>query len=121
MPGALDQQMRALAVDLINEYGKTIKLTREITTFDPSTGQTVTTETDYSVVSTPPADFSRSRVDGTLIQQGDMYIEIAAQGLAIAPEDTDKVTIDGQVWSIVGISPVYSGELVTMYGLQLRK
>lgn len=125
MTGALDTEMRDVAVELIDEFGKAITVIRESQTYDPATGQTVTTSTEVPVNAAPPRDFTLARIDGTLIQQGDTVVQVAAKGLDLgtpdAPQATDKVEIDGTRWGIVQIGKVYSGDLIALYALHLRR
>lgn len=125
MTGALDTEMRALAVELTDELGKAVTLIREETAYDPSSGETTTMTSTASANATPPADFTLSRIDGTLIQQGDTVIDVPAQGLDMgtpdAPQQTDKVRIDGTKWGIVQVGKVYSGEQIALYRLHLRR
>lgn len=125
MTGALDTEMRQVAVDLIDEFGKALTIVREEQSYDPSTGQTITTTVEVSVNASPPRDYSLARIDGTLIQAGDTVVQVAAQGLDLgtpdAPQPTDKVEIDGSRWGIVQIGKVYSGDLIALYTLHLRK
>lgn len=125
MTGRLDKTARASSKRLIDKLGKALTVVREEQTYDPSTGQTTTTETTVSVNATPPKDYTTARIDGTLIEQGDTVIQIAAKGLDLgtpdAPQDTDKVDIDGNRWGIVQIGRVYSGDQIALYTLHLRK
>jgi len=121
MTGALDAEMRDLAVELIDEYGKAITVVRESTSFDPATGETTTTTTDHLVNSAPPEDFAFSRIDGTLIQQGDTVVQVQAKSLTITPLDSDKIKIDGDNWNVVQVGKVYSGELVALFVVHLRR
>lgn len=124
MTGALDR-LRTTAKSLIDKFGKQVSLVRESTTYNPATGQTTTTSTSTTVNATPPKDFTAARIDGTLIQQGDTVIQIAAQGLDLGtpdtPQQSDKVTIDSSTWKIVQIGKVYSGEQIALYTLHLRQ
>lgn len=118
MTGALDG-LRDTAQRVVNRLGKTVTMGRESTTFDPSTGQTTTTTTETEVVATPPQDFTKARIEGTLIQSGDTVIQIPAADFT--PQADDKVKIDGDWWGIVQLGKVYSGEKIALYVLHLRR
>lgn len=120
MPGALDR-LRFTADRLTQRFGKAITITRVESTFDPATGETTETRTDHATVSTPPAEFDVSRIDGTLVKQGDVQLAVPAVDLSIAPgPDTDEISFDGLTYQIVRVSPRYSGEKIAQYILQVR-
>jgi hypothetical protein len=121
MTGALDR-LRFTADRLTQRFGKAVTLTRVENTFDPATGETTETRTDNPTVSTPPAEFNVSRIDGTLVKQGDVQLAVPAVDLSIAPDpDTDEVKLDGLTYQIVRVSPEYSGEKVARYIMQVRR
>jgi len=121
MTGALDAEMRDLAVELTEEFGKPITITRETgSSYDPSTGTTSPTYTDYSANSAPPSSFEYRNIDGSLIQTGDLVIGVPAKGLNIEPSTADTVKLDGTVYQVVQVRPQWSGEKVALYEMQLR-
>lgn len=121
MTGKLDSTFRPLAVNLISDFGSTATWTRQTSTFDPSTGKTTDADTSYSVVISPPAPYNNRRVDGTVIQVGDTMAMLAAEGLAFTPTIGDYLTHKTIRWQVVGLVPIYSGELISAYEVQLRK
>lgn len=120
MTGKLDK-LGGTVKRLVSEFGKNATLIRPETVYDPNTGQTYTTDTEYSVIVTPPADYTLARIDGTLIEKGDTVVRMAANGLAVVPSKSDKVKMDGVIWSVFQAGHVYTGEKVGLYVLHLRK
>ena len=122
MTGALDSTFRPLAVDLARQFGKTVTLVRVTgSTFDPSTGQTTETTDETTFAAVPPQAFSFDRIDGSLVQSSDTLLGLPALSVPAAPTLEDKVKLDGHTWSIVQVQPTYSGELVALYQVQLRR
>lgn len=121
MTGALDAEMRDTAKELADELGKPVTITRETSSFDPSTGDTTTTTTDYNANAAPPEQFNLDKVDGTLVQAGDVILAVPAKGLSISPNTSDKAKFDGDTYTIASVRPRYSGEQVALWELQLRK
>lgn len=106
---------------LVAAFGKTVTLVRPDIIYDPNTGGTYSTETEFSVVVTPPREYSLERVDGTLIHAGDTSIGLPTKNAPVTPRESDKIRMDGNTWSIVQIEYLASGEEYAMYRLQLRK
>lgn len=119
----LDASLRPVARKLIAKLGKDATITRTAQgAFDPVTGtHGAPTETPYSVKVTPPKQFRKELVDGNAIQRQDFQVSLAAEQLTFTPNiETDTITIDSKVYSIVNADPVYSGELVVKYDLHCR-
>ena len=121
MTGKLDAVMVPLAKNLIADFGGPVVYTRITEVFNASTGKTTKTETTSAPPITPPEPYKTGRIDGTVVQMGDMKTLIADSGLGFIPAIGDNLQYTGVEWQIVGINPVYSGVLVAMYELQLRR
>jgi len=121
MTGALDSEMIPLAAELADDLGKAVTLVRVSETFDPATGNTTQTETTHLVNAVPPQAFSRTRIDGSLIQEGDTLVALPAQPLSNAPTTEDKLRFGGETWTVIAVDPIYSGEKVALYNLQVRQ
>ena len=121
MTGALDAQMLPLAAQLADEFGKTVTLVHISESFDPNTGTTLQTETTEMVNAVPPQAFSKGRIDGSLIQEGDTQVGLPAQSVTTPPTTEDRLKFDDGVWSIVAVDPLYSGEKIALYNLQVRQ
>jgi len=121
MTGGLDADLRATAVELADELGKQITHVRITQSYDPTTGQTTETETTESVNAVPPQELDLSRVDGSLIQTGDTFVGLPAPSVSQVPSSNDSIRFDGDTWSVVRVQPIYSGEKVALYRVQLRE
>ena len=121
MPGKLDGVMVPLAKKLIGDFGKTVTYKQLSSSYDASTGKTTSAETASSAVIAPPAPYRQNRIDGSTIQNGDVTSSVAASAIAFVPAIGDRVDLNAVDWQVVGVNPVFSGELVALYELQLRQ
>lgn len=134
MTTLLDTEFQALAVELLEEFAARADgtiATRVWTHIDsvtptPSAGTAVVASTNHSVVTSPPVAFdpasmrtARNLDPGQLTADGEMYIAIAAYGLAFTPTVNDSVTIDSVLWTVTSVQPVYAGELVALYSARV--
>ena len=117
----------AVAKNLIDKFGiaaQYIVLTDDAV-YDPSTIDPDAATHDQSsvatnVTSSPALSYDREFIDGTTIQVGDNYVFIYSYD-GLSPKTGDNFIIHGKTFSIKGIQPYYSGELVAAWKLQLRK
>jgi len=121
----LDATARSLADRLIDKFGKTVVIRRTTrTAYDGATGTggDENAPVDYTVKVTPPTEFTLKRIDGTLIEEGDEVVSVAALNLAIVPDKAiDVVVQDSEIWKMQQVGRLWSGELVATYILHLRK
>ncbi len=118
----LDSTARAKALRLIRTYGKPVIIRRVTRSFDPASGKTTETHEDFPATVSPPEHFRETLIDGTLVRAGDLWVELAAEGLAVVPEPArDRIVIDGTTWSLQRVDPVMSGVQTALYTLHLRK
>lgn len=123
MATALDLQIGPAVLAVIARVGKVVTWTvKSGGTKNPTAGTVdgVTT-TNYTVKCSPPSAYEQRYVDGKLIQQGDAKLILAGQGLAFTPALGQSVTIDGVVWRVLGVDPIYSGELIAAWKVQVRR
>lgn len=122
-PTDLDDEMIPEVYSIIQELGKTAvfhNYTEEF--YDPATGDRAQgNPTNYSLRVIPPYAYELKYINGDIIKVGDMQSGVAASGLEFTPRQGMKVTIDSTVWQIVRTNPIYSGERIALYMLQLRK
>jgi len=120
MTGALDAELRQVAVDLTGELGKALTI-KEYTgaTYDPATGSNTPSYTDHAV-NGAVRSYSERLIDGGSVQVGDLEVTLPAQSLTFEPDTQDKVTLDGVDWSVVNAGRAY-GDQVIIYRLQVRK
>lgn len=127
MTGALDTKMRAVAENLISRFGKAATWVHvSSVTPNPATGTASRTTTSYSVTISPPQAFDPSSMRtatqfdaGDVSTSGEVGVTLAASGLAFTPAVGDLVTIDSKTWQVVGVQPIYSGELVAAYSARI--
>lgn len=119
----LDKKLGPKVINILMSVGKVLHY------FSPSS-KTFNTETRsvqenmvgvYSKKSIPPYEINLEYVDGKTIRQGDLMTGIAGKDLEFTPEEGMRVLIDGDVWNIVSIEPIYTGILVALYLFQLRR
>lgn len=120
----LDASLMSTAYSLIYRRGKTVVFkTYPAAVYDPTTGETTLgNSVDYTHKIIPPYPYSDKYINGDTIRAGDIQTGIAALGLLFVPDPSaTKVVIDTIEWSIVNMQPVYSGEQIALYMLQLRR
>lgn len=121
MPGKLDTVFRDLAANLIPEFGSTAAWIKTAEAYDASSGKATVTETSNAVVISPPEPYNQSYIDGEVIKLGDAQALLQGKGLAFTPDIGDVVLHKSVRWRVVGLNPIYSGELIAAYEVQLRK
>ena len=126
MSGGLDDSLTATAIELIQEFGKDVSYTNRVYS-DPSDNQTAegdlsssSTSTVYDAVISPPEPFDSDMIDGNTVRFGDTNAFIQGQELSFSPNISDSLIIDGFIFTIIGFSPLYSGNLIAAYNLHLR-
>ena len=121
MPTAFDNIFVPLATQLVdNTFGFDATHRRVTRSYDPDTGKNTVSNADTTVKITPPSPYDERRIDGTLIQIGDEQI-IMSSNSGVVPQTSDLFVIGGNIWQVVRISPIVSGELTAAYSVQLRQ
>ena len=121
---AFDDEFVPLALEMITEDGKSVTfMTYPLSLHDATTGRTTLgRETNYTKFIIPPYAYEEKYINGDTVKSGDMKTGVAASGLGFVPNPSEtKVIIDSVEWSIVNVNPIYSGEQIALYMLQLRK
>lgn len=119
----LDTKLIAEVYNIAQTYGKTVVF-QEVgsSVYDPTTGKTTDSSiTNHSVKVTPPSPYSHRLVDGDLIQVRDVQIILPSKNLTFTPTQGMQVTIDSEAFDILEINPLYSGDSICAYDLQLRQ
>lgn len=116
----LDDKLIPKIAKIVDRLGKAVTFHVEAGSYDPTVGRRVSDQTDHSVKVTPPANYSERFIDGDNIQRGDVNILLPAQDLVFTPVNGMQVTIDAKPWAIVEVKPIYTGEQIGAYDLQLR-
>lgn len=123
MTTALDAEIVPMALEVVDLYGQNAVFTVPATKdYDATVGLTTeTSPTDHTKKVTPPEPYDKRWVDGDLIQQNDVRIYLPASWLSFTPEKGMLVTLlTTEKFRIVGVKPIYSGEDIAIYDLQLR-
>lgn len=117
----LDDALVPAAAALLTQFGKTISIEEVTKVYDETTGKTtivvVATYTPKAALET----YSIALVNGDTVRHDDLKVTIAAQSLAFTPTIGWKVTIDTVEWRILRVEPLYSGNLVAAWVMQLRR
>lgn len=123
MAGALDGMMRSVAKSLIGTFGTTATITTHTGgNYDPITDGTVPgSDVQVVVPCSPPEEYKNYVIDGTRIQTGDMKILIPALVYATSPVTAQTITIRGQIYKIISVIPVSSGNQEAVWEVQLRR
>jgi hypothetical protein len=109
---------RSTAERLIERFGQTGALRRTTSDNDPFNPSQTTTDHDCAFA---VLDYSKSVVDGTVIQQNDQMVYLSTKGLTIAPETTDRLVVGGTALTIVSVKPLSPAGMTIFYELQVRK
>lgn len=120
----LDSRLVPTTLRLVKRLGKQATFDTYATeTYDPTTGSmTRSGLTRHVVKVTPPSEYEDQFVDGDLIREQDVRIFLPGKDLTFQPQRGGIVTLDleGTSWKIVAVHPIYSGEQVVLWELQLR-
>lgn len=88
-------------------------------TYDPTTGAaSVATQatTTYALLDNYSGIQWR---DG--VEVGDKRVYLAGSALSFVPQTGDKVTIDGEVWSVVRVDRINPDGVTYLYDMQVRR
>ena len=117
----LDAKMRSTASRLLAKFGKAVPITVVVKTYSPSSGAFTVTSTTTTTVNGAVSEFSAGITGNADVISGDLKVTIAAMDLTQEPLAGDTVVIDGQTYKVINVFPTYSGELVALWKLQVRK
>lgn len=122
-PTKLDIKMRAKVVSVLNKLGKILTFwIYPAGSYDPATGDYTSGDAQqYNMKAIPPYAFEIKYIDGDVVRLGDLQTGIAAKNIEFTPQPGIKVTINSELWAVLRVAPIYSGEQVAMYMLHLRK
>ncbi len=126
MSGSLDNNLTQVAINLINKFGKDVVYTNRVynepTDTEIAEGDLSATssDTDHSIVISPPEPFDVAMINGNTVRTGDTNCFIQGQDVSFSPNISDSLAIDGKVYTVVDFAPLYSGNLIAAYNLHLR-
>lgn len=129
MPTVFDTKFRALATKLVTKFGITNGTYTKIThgTMNDDTNKVEGGSVTANVIPmSPPIRYNQTDVDGTLIRSDDYLIYIPAPdfedafGASAEIETVDFIEVDSRKLRIINTDPIYSGEQIAVYKLQVR-
>lgn len=119
----LDDKFVPKALAMVAEFGKTVTFTvKSLTPYNPLTGGVGEgIPITHSVKVSPPDQYDKRLVDGDIVKQADLKVLLPPTTLFTPAVDSTFVDIDGSEFRVIGVKPVYSGELIAIFELQLRQ
>ena len=123
MATALDAKLVPLALALVTKYGLNAEFeTMLVSQYDAESGGTIETgPATYTKKVSPPSPFEQRFIDGEAIRQDDLEIYLPGSGLKFTPVVDMTVRIGTVTYRVVMANPVYSGEQIAVFRLQLRR
>lgn len=119
----LDDKLIPRVKTIIEDLGKELTFTESTGgTYNPATGEvTGETNTDYAVKCSPPDQYEARFVNNDTIKVGDVRTFLPSQNLSFTPVRGMKVVFDSLSWKVLELRPIYSGDSIVVYELQLRQ
>ena len=124
MTTALDTKLGLAVENLLNTVGKAVEFDSAMFVEYDATDDTINRigERRDTWLITPPAAYRRDQVDGATVLESDVQTYIRAKDIPFIPEaGRVRVRFDNEVWEIVTVTRIFSGDDVVLYELQLRK
>ena len=125
---ALDARLVPKILSLIDRFGKTVRViepgaTRTNADYDPTTGKVdVGTPLSYDVKVTPPQPCREALTPGVEVMLGDMTVYVPAAVLKVPPTAQTTLEMDGhETWAVVAMGRIYTGDILALWELQLRR
>lgn len=118
MPAFDYAEARAVAEELIAEFGASATLRKKAVT-GSGANPTVTT-TDYPTAVVDLEIKQRDR-DGTLVGEATRTLYISTAGLSVAPEKRDTVQVKGVWCEIAEVRPLSPANVVVLYEVSLTR
>lgn len=121
MASVLYDELAQAAVDLLNELGQLVLLSRAVGGggYDPDAGAVDEGDVDVWSANGVEFNYTQREVDGTLIQQGDRRILIAPT-LGTTPQSGDVVTLGAKRLEVVNSKPLQPAGVVVLHEVQAR-
>ncbi len=123
MATTLDTELIPVIREALAEFGTSAKFTKRTNAqYNPMSGDVEDIgNTTMTVKCTPPSGVDTTWVNGESIRVTDQAVWLQADGLTFLPENGMAVEVVGFVFTVQSIRSVYSGDLVALYGLVVRK
>ena len=116
---AFSDEMAAVALDLIAEFGEAVTFT--VTTpgaYNPTTASTGTgTEATFTGFAVP-VDYDSRDIDGEVVKESD--IRIYVNPTATVPAVGDQVTLDGVNYRVINVRRYVINSEDVLYEMQIR-
>jgi hypothetical protein len=109
---------QATAERLIANFGQTATLSK---TANTSTAYNPTRTTTTYTCTVAVLDFRNAEIDGTLVKRGDKKVYISTDGLSVAPEVHDTLTIGSEIHAILAVMPISPAGTVVYWEVQARR
>jgi len=116
MADPLYTRLNATARRLISKYGKSAEIVRQVTSGPPH--NPVVTETTYAC-KLADIGYSLTDRDASLILVGDK-VGIISTDIAVVPQKSDKLRIDGIDYNLIDLEPLNPGGLTVIYEYHAR-
>lgn len=116
----LDTELIPEVYEIIEEFGKTVVLTDSRATSFGVDGTPVVSTTTQTRKITPPDPTWLKYISDDVTKANQTGAFVSAKDLTVIPKPGVKVTIDGVIFTVIQSNPIYSGELVCLYGMKLE-
>lgn len=117
----LDDFLPDIVKEAIDLFETTAQLRRTNSSYVESTDVETQTQTNVSLMCSPPERYKQWEIDGTSIKLGDLWTYIAANDVPFTPDTACQFVFNSIIYSVVRVVPHHSGNLVAAYELQLRR
>jgi len=123
MATALDAKLVPRALAIVTKYGLDAEFeVMLVSQYSAESGGTVETgPVTHTKKVSPPSPFEQRFIDGVAIRQDDLEVYLPGSGLEFTPAVDMTVRIEKVAYRVVAAGPVYSGEQVAVFRLQLRR
>lgn len=121
----LDARFRALALSMLDKYGKVAVLTPVLvdstgSTYDTTTG-TVAPDDGEDVPTKGLVVQARTTKGREFVRQGAIALDVPAVSFAVEPKPGDRVTFNSLVWLVLDLDTIWSGEQAALHTLYLKR
>lgn len=115
-------EVAGTAQEMIAEFGRSVTLRRNSEgTYNPATDAISGATTTDVAVQAVFTEFKQKDIDGTLIQQGDKQVLVAAAALTSPPENNDILVDGSDQYRIIELMAIQPGDTALIYKVQVRR
>lgn len=118
-----ETDMVDVASELIIEFGKTVTATTfSSEVYSPSAGTVSRTETETSIVISPPHPYNSKWLSDSLVQSGDFECITPSKDAVVTPHKGMTLLLEtGETWTVVEVGRLYVGDSSAGWPLLLRR